>query len=144
MERLAEWEDKLEQYLTKCEKKRFKWGRFDCVIFAAGAFKAVYGTNPLGLLEKQYDGKTSGLKLISKLGDGSLWQACDGVLEKCGMERANVNFSQPGDVVGSLNHEGLEMLGVMEDFGTCTFASEGGLARLPLSEVKVRWAPCQN
>ena len=53
MKRLDEWEDKLEQYLAKCEKKRFKWGRFDCVIFTAGAFKAVYGTNPLGLLEKQ-------------------------------------------------------------------------------------------
>lgn len=144
MNRVEGWEDKLAKYLEKCAKKHFAWGKFDCAIFAAGAFKAVYGTNPLGLLEKQYEGKTGGLKLISKLGEGSLWSACDGVLEKCNMARANRNFCEPGDIVGAYNHEELEMLGVMEDYGTCTFASREGLVRLPLVEVKVRWALCQS
>ena len=144
MNRLDTWETKLEKYLLKNNNRRFKWGKFDCVIFAAGAFKAVHGTNPLDKLEKPYTGKTGGLKLIQQLGEGSLWQAADGVLAQLGFERSNPSFAQPGDLVGAYNHENLEMLGVMEDYGTCTFASEEGLARLPLAQVKVRWAPCQS
>lgn len=142
MERVDRWSENLSEYLQGCEKKSFKWGVFDCAIFAGGACQAVYGTNPLKLLESGYKGKTSGLRLISELGDGSLWGACESVLKKYGMELAPRNFAQAGDIVGALNHENLEMLGVMEDLGTCTFASTGGLARLPLASVEKRWSLC--
>ena len=144
MQRVKNWEQKLEDYLAKQSNRAFHWGKFDCVLMASGALKKIYGTNPLDLMETRYTSKTSGLKAISELGEGSLWAATDVILKKYGFERTAINYAEHGDVIGALNHEGLEMVGIMEDPGTCTFASEQGLARLPITEIKVRWSPCQS
>lgn len=41
--RHIDWEPKLNKYIAESKDRKFRWGRFDCVIFAMGAVKAITG-----------------------------------------------------------------------------------------------------
>lgn len=40
-----DWQDRLNVYLDNCNGERFRWGSHDCLIFAAGAVKAMTGVD---------------------------------------------------------------------------------------------------
>lgn len=43
MRRLANWESRLDSYVTARRALPFAWGRNDCVLYAAGAIEAMTG-----------------------------------------------------------------------------------------------------
>lgn len=139
MNRKPDWEKALWAYINEASAKSFVYGKHDCVQFAAGAFEAMYGVDPLSDLEN-YKSARRAYQLIKKKGDGSLWLAADALLAEYGMQREPTMFANKGDIVGSYNHEGMEMMGIMEDAGTCTFAAPTGVYRKHLGDVEVRWA----
>lgn len=49
--RLPDWENKLNDYITASRDRKFRYGRFDCVIFSMGAVKAVTGVDHLADLK---------------------------------------------------------------------------------------------
>ena len=49
--RLPDWENKLNDYLASVRDRKFRYGRFDCVIFTLGAVKAITGEDKTGGLK---------------------------------------------------------------------------------------------
>lgn len=43
--RLDDWENLLNDYITSNRDRKFRYGRFDCVIFSMGAVKAITGVD---------------------------------------------------------------------------------------------------
>ena len=46
--RLADWENNLNDYIASVRDRKFRYGRFDCVIFTFGAVKAITGEDKIG------------------------------------------------------------------------------------------------
>lgn len=49
--RLPDWENKLNDYIASVRDRKFRYGRFDCVLFTMGAVKAITGDNKIGDLK---------------------------------------------------------------------------------------------
>lgn len=64
--RIEGWEKRLNDYIESCQSKEFKYGSFDCVIFAADAVKLVTGIDPIYEGRGEYKDLKSGLELIRK------------------------------------------------------------------------------
>lgn len=137
--RLPDWEEKLSIYISKCEKKKFAWGKFDCVIFSVGAISAMYGKNFLKNEKIKYTDKKTGLELIKKQGKGSLWDLIDKHANLNGFSSKNTARTRHGNLVGTKTKDEEELLGVMQDDGTMVVAQKEGLVRLPFSYVQKRW-----
>lgn len=137
--RLPDWEEKLAKYIAKCEKKKFAWGKFDCVIFSVGAISAMYGTNFLKNEKIKYTDEKSGLELIKKQGKGSLWAIINTYANLHGFSSKNTARTRHGNLVGTKTKDNVELLGVMQDDGTMVVAQKEGLVRLPFSYVQKRW-----
>ena len=138
MNRHDDWDMRLSLYIATAATHIFKWGKHDCVHFAAGAFNAVYDHNPIDILPK-YRTRLGAYRIINSINSDGLWAATDLYLKPYDMKRLPQMFAEHGDIVGAYNHEGLEMMGVMEDGGTATFAGPKGLVRKRLGDVEVRW-----
>lgn len=66
--RLHDWEIRLTLYVTEVARTGFAHGAHDCALFAAGAVKAVTGTDPGARWRGRYSSFKGGLKLVRKDG----------------------------------------------------------------------------
>lgn len=71
MKRLADWNIHLEDYFFEHLNTPFQWGKFDCVMFVAGAMKVVTGERviPSELSWTSYRGA---MKALRKYSDGTV------------------------------------------------------------------------
>lgn len=90
--RLADWEGRLSAYLADHTSCAVAWGQMDCVRFAAGAVKAMTGTDPLPKLT--YKTEAGAWRALKRLGFTSLSQAVDAHLSP-----THPAMARRGDVV---------------------------------------------
>jgi hypothetical protein len=93
-ERLADWEQRLHDYIAALEGRAFEWGVLDCALFAAGAVEAQTGVDPAAAYRGQYSTATGSVRVLRRLGAGTLEATFDAAFE-----REPVGYARRGDLV---------------------------------------------
>lgn len=73
--RKPHWEESFSIYIANAREQRFKWGENDCAVFAAGAIKAVTGTDLLPGFVGQYGNVREAVKWLRANGYESFQHA---------------------------------------------------------------------
>lgn len=93
--RAPDWEERLSVYLDRVRDEPFKWGSHDCALFAAGAVKAMTGTDPAAAFRDTYKDRAGAAAALTKHGAGTLLKT---VTSWFGQPKHPV-FTQRGDIV---------------------------------------------
>lgn len=65
--RLPDWRNRLDEYLASCLNRKYRPGRFDCAMFAAGAVFSLTGYDPA----EQFRGRYRTIRAGQELAGGS-------------------------------------------------------------------------
>lgn len=135
--RYENWETRLQAIVTMYERRRFEWGKFDCVLFCADVVWALTQKNPGDGWRGNYSDEAGAKAIIAA--QGGLQQMVDTALAGIGLvcDRINPNFAQRGDVC-LMRGDG-PALGVCVGADVVGFAPVG-IARRPISDAAVVWA----
>ncbi|MBB5709448.1 DUF6950 family protein [Sphingomonas xinjiangensis] len=95
LSRAPDWEERLSVYLDRVRDEPFKWGSHDCALFAAGAVKAMTGTDPAADFRDTYTNRTGAAAALQEHGAGTLLKTVTSWLG----EPKHPAFAQRGDVV---------------------------------------------
>lgn len=131
--RLPDWEERLSAWLTDCAGASFGWGKLDCLMFAAGAVKAVTGFDPGKGHRGKYDSHASSVRYLKKLGAKSPSDYLDGVFTTVDKAQA-----RRGDLVSVEGNIGVCIGGVALFVGAENDAP--GLIRIQFGEWQAAWA----
>jgi len=128
--KLERWENKLYKYIEDNRKKSFKWGKFDCCIFVAGAIKEMTGID----FYKEYKGKYSTEEnAYLTLYEVSGYKTIIGLLNNL-FDKKELNMMQRGDIV----MKGDKALGVCLGVN-CAFLSLEGITLEPIESITRCW-----
>src|SRR5690349_5769964 len=133
--RFSDWTDRLSTYVDRCRDERFKWGKHDCLLFAAGAVKALTGECVGDEWEGRYSTKREAAALIRELGFKSYRQAVTAKLGKS----FHPALAQRGDIV----MRGRSVLGVcLGKYSYFVGRERGheGLVAWPTLDCTAAWA----
>lgn len=137
--KLPNWESKLNDYIDSCRNRSFQWGKFDCVRFADGAFASQYGMNLFPHSDyDDFESSCSGMMKycntikIEKAVDQFLTRKDIHLLQRGDLALFNPKFSFGGDSVGG-------SLGVC--CGTMiSGVGRNGLEFMPTGEAMIGWS----
>lgn len=134
--RAEDWDLKLFAYVEEAHQKRFEYGGFDCLLFAAGAVLAQTGIDYAEPF-RGYDSKISAYRIIA--GYGSIEAMITSLL---GREPVHPSRAMRGDVVIGdvplIEGESGDCVGVC--LGThCAFPKDIGLRMLSRSVARLAW-----
>ena len=101
MKRLDDWQSRLHVYLEACEAKPFRYGQFDCCLFACGAVEAMTGVDLAAPFRGSYGTRIRAWKALGEYGGfpASLEKALERAARDHGMAETPVNFANRGDLV---------------------------------------------
>lgn len=131
--RIPDWEDRLSAWLSECAGASFEWGTLDCLMFAAGAVKAVTGHDPAKGHRGKYNSLDGSVRYLKKLGADSPSEYLDKTFPP--VPKA---FARRGDLVLAEGNVGVCVGGVSLFIGYEN--EEPGLIRIPFAEWQAAWA----
>ncbi len=131
--RLPDWEERLSAWLSECAGASFEWGKLDCLMFAAGAIKAVTGHDPAKGHRGEYNSLASSVRYLKKLGADSPWEYLDNTFPSTPKA-----FARRGDLVLAEGNVGVCFGGYALFVGIEN--EEPGLIRIPFAEWQAAWA----
>jgi hypothetical protein len=129
MNRLPTWEPRLAAYLAEARTRPHAYGRFDCMLFCAGAVKAVTGMDLARGHRGKYSSAAGSLRHLKKRGFDSPEAMLDSLLPERALMKA-----RRGDVI--LDDEGIPGICIGAD---ALMASEKGWVRLPRKHWRKAW-----
>lgn len=99
MERLSDWEQRLNDYLASKAGVRFEWGKdtdalIDCAAFAAGAVEAQTGVDLYAKFRGCYVDEATAMEALKDAGARNLAALVDGMLP-----RVTRSHAQRGDII---------------------------------------------
>ena len=133
--RKENWEKSLNDYVKNVGLTKFKYGQHDCIKFSAGAFKAVTGLDAMAGIES-YSNVKQAMAMLEK--HKGVFAATHTALTKHPVEEKEVTRAITGDIVGLLNQDGEETVGVVYDMGSIAVVGKQGLHFIPLHPNAVR------
>ena len=135
MTRLPDWEIRLRRFLEANRGRPFRWGSWDCCMFAAAAVREITGVD----LAAAYRGRYQTMIGAFRLTGGSTLKLAEAVASANGLERySTAGEARAGDVVmGDVQQ--LETLGVLSPLGLAVFSTATGLADYPRGVAKRAW-----
>lgn len=125
MNRRPDWPRRLNAYVNSVQRRPFRFGKFDCCIFAAGAVKAMTGTDPMREFRGTYKSEREAMQALRDHGSGSLYHT---LRSKFGNPVPGAH-GRRGDVA---YHEGACGI-VLGRFAL--FIGQEGLAMVPISQL---------
>lgn len=133
--RKADWPVLLAAFLKENKDRPFRWGSWDCCLFACNAIREITGVDVAAKYRGKYQTMLGAMRLIGC----TVSNVAVEVAAKYGFEHCpDPKLARPGDVVlAELN--GTNMLGVVSMARTAIFATTTGLAMYPLSVAKEAW-----
>jgi hypothetical protein len=123
--KVADWRQKLTEYLTEMSHRRVSFGAWDCAIFAGGAAGAQMGVDYLKGWVGTYSDMTSGIEVLNRKGYADHID-----LVRQTFSEVPVSFAQEGDiaVVG-------DALGVVQGSSIYVLRDEG-IGLVPLLSAR--------
>lgn len=126
--RLPDWAPRLNEFMTKAQDKKFKWGTFDCGVgLGAGAVKALTGKDPAKEFRRKYNTKEGADRALKEYGSRTLYHT---LYKKFGRPVPAVSASR-GDLC---LHKG--MIGVIYGPWVLFLTEERGFHREKIQFVK--------
>ena len=133
--RFSDWEPRLAQYILDHEWTQFRYGRFDCCLFAADAVKEICGVDLMAEERDFYRSARQARSVLSFI--GGLERAVEFVTIRAGFVEVAILFAQRGDLV--MARKPRPVCGIVDLSGVARFPSTDGLVRLPLRECARAW-----
>lgn len=133
--RKADWPVVLAAFISDNRNRPFRWGSWDCCLFACNAIREITGVD----VATKYRGKYQNMLGAMRIARGTVRNVALQVAARYGFDKyEDPKLARPGDIVlAPLN--GTEMLGVVSMARTAIFATTTGLAMYPLSLAKDAW-----
>jgi hypothetical protein len=135
MKRLPDWKDRFRRFLEANRARPFRWGAWDCCLFAVNGVRAITGVD----LAAQYRGRYHTWLGATRILGGDMLAFVDAVAKENRIARhADFRDASPGDVV--MAHVGERpTLGLANPIRLAVFATQDGLAEFPYSVVTHAW-----
>lgn len=130
--RLADWPERLADYIEARRGVPFAWGVNDCAHFAAGALQALTGADPLGAWRGRWADEAQAQQVLQALG-GIAWAA----RQLLGRPLRHPALAPRGAVVCA-RMAGVPILGVLLGPVWCAPGAHG-LEFRPAHEVRLAW-----
>lgn len=137
MKRFEDWQDRLKKFLEENKDRPFRWGSFDCCLFACNSVRAITGIDLATPFRGQYHNMLGAMRLTR----GSLEEFVRGIARDYEIPEQAMMDARPGDVVLA-NPDGRgDTLGVVDFFRFFEFSSNVGLAKYPAaaSHCRIAW-----
>ena len=133
MERYSDWEDRLRAYLVANRNCPFRWGSFDCCLFACNVVREITGTDMATPWRGSYRTKTGAWRITG----GSLEAFVEKTAKKFDLKEIKPKDSIFGDVI--FTKLGGGSLGVIGFEGLPAFANLRGIGLQPRSSIYRAW-----
>ncbi len=142
MNRKENWPEKLADYISVCQEKKFRWGTHDCLRFAAGAIEAMTGVDLFDdyfekINFKPYRNRAEAYKLLGETYEGELERLCEVFAVYNDWPEVEKYYARRGDLAIIPTPEG-DALAICIG-SQCTAASAKGLAFVSVEQVKRAW-----
>lgn len=142
MTRFPDWQSRLERYLAAHAREAFRYGVFDCCLFACGAIETMTGTDPAGEFRGKYANRQEAFVAVrAALGgrSASLRDLARKLARAHGFQRVeNIHHAHRGDLV-ILRRSAREVsLGIVSLNGRDVLVATGpGVQPIPLVSAAV-------
>jgi hypothetical protein len=130
MKRFHDWPQRLAEHILSAREAKFRWGHFDCALFAAGAIHAMTGTDLAADFRGKYHDEAGARALFAR----AIAHA-GGVLRL-----VDLGFAARGDLVLTNNgstEPGLGIVGLDGNKALC--AGERGLSHIARAHWLRTW-----
>jgi len=101
MARISNWPRALSDYITENERHPFIWGEHDCLLFAAGAIKAITEHDPANFWRGKYHSAFGAARVFKDW--GGIEEMVATIAGAEGYEEEPVKLAQRGDLM--LHHQ---------------------------------------
>ena len=130
MERVANWESKLNKAIVEMRSKTFEYGVADCALMVCDVVKAITGVDPGDNVRETYDETTA----------PNLEETAERIAIDLNIEEVEPSRARRGDVV-LMNVKGHDVLGVVDMTGSKAVFPlvGGGVARWPALKSRRAW-----
>lgn len=121
-----DWEQNLDEYIASKEKEAFEWGENDCLMFVAGAIKAMTKFDAVKHIKRQYKSRREAYIVAKNLGcrtlPGVTLKVFDSILEPKDKDDdihfgdvitakiVNIDPTWTGGTAGVISREGMMMV----------------------------------
>jgi hypothetical protein len=135
MQRFNDWPDRLAAHIASAREAEFRWGSFDCALFAAGAIHAMTGVDLAADFRGKYSDEAGARALFSTALDHA-----SGMLPPVDLgfaRRGDLVLVKNGSVLGGTNEPGLAIVGL--DGRRALAAAERGLVYMARANWLRAW-----
>lgn len=143
MSRVENWEEKLFGMVSSAREQEFKYGRFDCCLFASRIIGEITGQDPAEQFEfdLSYENREEAVKTLREKGYESLEEMVEDVAERRGWEEKANDFAHRGDIAIVENEDGFDAVGIVIDHRVVlpSHNEQEGLGYSLRSEAKRVW-----
>lgn len=141
MIRFPDWQSRLERFLREHRDDKFRYGSWDCALFACDAIQTITGVDPAVSFRGRYASRSESLQAIREYaGTASLRALALKMTTELDMRQVPPLFAARGDVVLLRRGKRGFSLGVIGLNGKCVeTVSDSGLRQVPLSLVVCGW-----
>jgi hypothetical protein len=133
MNRHPQWEARLHALIEKSIARPYEWGRWDCLMLAAEAAKAITGKDHARGHRVKYKSQASAYRYLKQQFKAETPEA---LLDSL-FDRKPVGFAGRGDIV--MGDDGIPML-CMGAFALSIAEGTAGLVKVPRDQWRKAWA----
>lgn len=140
MTRYPDWVSRLESFLAKNAKRKFRYGSWDCCLFAAHAVEAMTGVDTAADFLDKYDSAVTAKKVIREFSNGALLgRVVERVAARFQMPEIDRTRAHRGDLA-LLKRGGGDSVGIVALDGlNLIVPGSDGLLRVPIVLAKRVW-----
>ena len=135
MERWHDWQSRLTDYLLAAGRQQIEPGRFDCMLFAAGAVRVMTGTDLAADFRGRYTTLAGGLRILKRRGYADHVALIDDLLG----ERVGWMALRSGDIAAVPGYDGTPAIGVVTGDLIRCLAADGGVGPVALDAALYGW-----
>jgi hypothetical protein len=136
--RPLDWEARLRAAIVAAETRRFRWGEFDCCLWACDVVALLRGVDLAASFRGRYDNARGAARALRTFSGGGLDATATKIAEAHGFREIPVSLAQRGDVALIKTPQGDALAIVL---GLCAAApGPRGLSRIRTIDAARAWA----
>jgi hypothetical protein len=139
IQRVIDWEQKLDRFVAERAQSPFVWGRHDCCIFACDAVLIMTDVDLAADFRDKYSSASGALRMLKAYG-GTVEMLAEEIADQFCIFEVPVLYAQRGDVVLLPSNNDGPALGIVSlDGWNCLGAGPEGLVKVPLNQCLKAW-----